>query len=85
MSTTDLLAAIEKVRTAREAVHALGANHKCKAEQFAKTRSALMLAESELREQGKRLGVCITVVDAEPEREQLVCARTLAGYSNIEE
>jgi hypothetical protein len=82
MSAADLLPTIEKVRTARAAVRALGAKHKCRAEQFAKCRSALALAESELREHGKRLGVCITVIDAEPEeRGQVVCARTLAGYT----
>lgn len=81
MSTDQLIAAIEKVGTARAAVRALGTNCASKAAQFAKARSALALAESELREQGKRLGVCITVVEAEPEREQVACARTLAGYT----
>jgi len=81
MSTTELLSIIEKVRTARAAVRALGVNCASKAEAFTKARSVLALAESELREQGKRLGVCITVIDAEPEREQVVCARTLAGYT----
>jgi hypothetical protein len=85
LSAEQLLATIEKVRTAREAVRALGYNHKSKAEQFEKTRTALALADSELREQGKRLGVCITVLDAEPEPgEQMVHARTLAGYTDSE-
>lgn len=81
MSTTELLAAIEKVKAARAAVRALGVNCASKAGQFAKCRSVLALAESELREHAKRLGVCITVIDAEPEREQVCCARTLAGYA----
>ena len=84
MNTDQLIATIEKVRTARAAVRALGANHKCKAEQFTTARSVLALTESELREHGKRLGVCITVLDAEPEREQVVCARTLKGYTDSE-
>ena len=80
----ELLTTIEKVRTARAAVRDLGVNCKSKAEQFTKSRSLLSLAESELREHGKRLGVCITVLDAEPEREQVVCARTLKGYASEE-
>jgi hypothetical protein len=73
------------VRTAREDVRAFGSNHKCRAEQIAKARSALTLAESALREEGKRLGVCITVLEPEQEPgEQMVCARTLKGYSAAE-
>jgi hypothetical protein len=81
MSAAELLATIEKVRACRAAVRALGVNCASKAEQFAKARSVLALAESELREHGNRLGVCITVLDAEPQREQVVYARTLAGYA----
>ena len=80
----ELLATVEKVRTARAAVRSLGVNCASKAEALTKARSVLALAESELREQGKRLGVCITVLDAEPEREQVVCARTLKGYTSEE-
>jgi hypothetical protein len=85
MSADQLIAAIEKVRTAREAVRALGVNCASKAAQFAAARSALALAESELREQGKRLGICVTVIEKEPERDQVVFARTLAGYQTSEE
>ena len=81
MSTEKLLTLIENVRTARAAVRALGAYHQSKAEKFTKARSALALAESALREESLRLGICVTVLEPEREhREPMVCARTLPGY-----
>jgi len=81
MSTTELLATIGKVRTARAAVRALGPRIKSKEAEVQRAHSVLALAESELREQGLRLGIRVTVLDPEPERgEQVVHARTLAGY-----
>jgi hypothetical protein len=49
MSAEQLLAAIEKVRTAREAVRNLGVNCKGRAEQFTKARSALSLGSGNSR------------------------------------
>jgi hypothetical protein len=81
-----LFASIEKVRTAREVVRNLGQRVRGKEAEHLRAHSALSLAESELREQGLRRGIRVTVLDPEPERGvEQVLARTLRGYKNSEE
>lgn len=80
----ELLAIVEKVRTARAAVRDLGPRIKSKEAEIQRAHSVLALAESELREAGARLGIRVTLVEKEPERDQVVCARTLKGYATEE-
>lgn len=61
-------------------------SHDDRAEQISKARSAVAMAESALREESKRLGIFVTVLEPEAERRgQQVCARTLPGYQTSEE
>ena len=83
MSTDQLLTVIDKVRAARDVVRNLGHRVKSKEAEHNKAHAALALAESELREVGTRLGIRVTVIDPELERNgEQVCARTLRGYRN---
>lgn len=84
VSTDQLIATIEKVRTARAAVRALGPRIKSKEPEIQRAHSVLALAESELREAGAWLGIRVTLIEKEPERDQVVCARTLKGYTDSE-
>jgi hypothetical protein len=67
----DIQTAIHNVKAARAAVAAHRHN---KPAELQANRTALALAESELREIGKRLGVSICLLEPEPESNEQVCA-----------
>jgi hypothetical protein len=67
----DIQTAIHKVKAARAAIAAH--RHK-KPVELQANRTALALAESELREIGRRLGVSICLLEPEPEATEQVCA-----------